>query len=163
MGLRGWWGNPWGFESPLRHHRNNEREFGFAPSSLFSFFRPVWLKCGSGGIPLVMLGRFTGCRSRTSSLFVRLTKLPRNRSPSYVHAINRYFGINRLSDWRCAMSISIRCNELGMDCHFVTEGETGEVVTESLMRHVQTEHTEDWFEIEEIYQAACSVIREKAA
>ena len=61
------------------------------------------------------------------------------------------------------MSISIRCNELGMDCHFVTEGETGEVVTESLMRHVQTEHTEDWFEIEEIYQAACLVIREKAA
>jgi len=50
-----------------------------------------------------------------------------------------------------------------MDCHFVQEGETGEVVTESLMRHVQTEHTEDWFEIEEIYQAACSVIREKAA
>ncbi len=61
------------------------------------------------------------------------------------------------------MSISIRCEELGMDCHIVTEGETGEVVLESLMRHVQTEHTEDWFEIEEIYQAACSVIREKAA
>jgi hypothetical protein len=31
------------------------------------------------------------------------------------------------------------------------------------MRHVQTEHTEDWFEIEEIYQAACSVVRAKAA
>ena len=94
---------------PLQHHRNTQREFGFAPSSLFSFFRPVWLKCGSGGIPLVMLERFTGCRSRTSSLFVCLTKLPRNRSPSYVHAINQYFGINRLSDWRCAMSISISC------------------------------------------------------
>jgi len=45
----------------------------------------------------------------------------------------------------------------------VQEGETGEVVMESLMRHVHTEHTDDWFEIEEIYQAACSVIREKAA
>jgi hypothetical protein len=22
-GLRGWWGNPLGFESPLRHHSNN--------------------------------------------------------------------------------------------------------------------------------------------
>jgi hypothetical protein len=45
--LRGWWGNPWGFESPLRHHRNTQREFGFAPSSLFSFFQPEWLICGS--------------------------------------------------------------------------------------------------------------------
>ncbi len=61
------------------------------------------------------------------------------------------------------MSISIGCKELGMDCRFMTEGETGEVVIELLMRHVQTEHTEDWFEIEEIYQAACSVVRAKAA
>jgi predicted small metal-binding protein len=61
------------------------------------------------------------------------------------------------------MSISIRCEELGMDCHFVTEGETEEVVIGSLMRHVHAEHTDDWFETEEIYQAACSVIREKAA
>jgi len=61
------------------------------------------------------------------------------------------------------VSISISCKELGMDCLFVQEGETGEVAIESLMRHVQTEHTDDWFEIEEIYQAACSVIREKAA
>jgi hypothetical protein len=50
-----------------------------------------------------------------------------------------------------------------MDCNFVKEGETGEVIIESLMHHVQTKHAEDWFEIEEIYQAACSVIREKAA
>ncbi|TFH29823.1 MAG: DUF1059 domain-containing protein [Deltaproteobacteria bacterium] len=61
------------------------------------------------------------------------------------------------------MSISIRCKELGMDCHFVTEGETGQVVLDSLMRHVHSEHNEEWFEIEEIHQAACSVIREKAA
>jgi predicted small metal-binding protein len=71
--------------------------------------------------------------------------------------------MNPLSDWRFAMSISISCKELGMDCPFVQEGETGGVVIESLMLHVHTEHTDDWFEIEEIYQAACSVIREKAA
>jgi predicted small metal-binding protein len=50
-----------------------------------------------------------------------------------------------------------------MDCGFTMEGETRDVVIESLMRHLQTEHTEDWFEIEEIYQAACSVVRAKAA
>lgn len=61
------------------------------------------------------------------------------------------------------MPMSISCKELGMDCNFVKEGETGEIVIESLMRHLQTEHTEDWFEMEEIYQAACLVIREKAA
>ena len=61
------------------------------------------------------------------------------------------------------MSISISCKELGMDCLFVQEREPREVAIESLMLHVQTEHTDDWFEIEEIYQAACSVIREKAA
>src|SRR3990172_10494989 len=38
---------PWGFESPLRHHRNTQREFGLAPSSLFSKKRLDWLKSGS--------------------------------------------------------------------------------------------------------------------
>ena len=61
------------------------------------------------------------------------------------------------------MSISICCKELGMDCNFVVEGNTKEVVVESLMRHVQTEHTDEWFDIEEIYQAACSVIEKKTA
>jgi predicted small metal-binding protein len=50
-----------------------------------------------------------------------------------------------------------------MDCNFVIAGETGEKVIELLMRHVQTEHTDEWFEIEEIYQAACSVAGAKAA
>jgi hypothetical protein len=45
----------------------------------------------------------------------------------------------------------------------MTEGETGEVVIESLMRHVEAEHAEDWFEIEEIHQAAWKVVRAKAA
>src|SRR3990172_9052989 len=35
-GLRRWWGNPWGFESPLRHHANYKRDFGFPPKPLFS-------------------------------------------------------------------------------------------------------------------------------
>jgi len=61
------------------------------------------------------------------------------------------------------MLTSISCKELGIDCNVVIEGETGEIVIESLMRHVQTEHTDDWFEIEEIYQAARSVAKAKAA
>jgi predicted small metal-binding protein len=61
------------------------------------------------------------------------------------------------------MPISICCKELGGDCNFVAEGETEEIVIESLMRHMQTEHTDDWFEDEEIYQVACSVIRKKTA
>jgi len=71
--------------------------------------------------------------------------------------------MNRLSDWRLAMHTSISCKELGIDCNFVIEGETGEIVIESLIRHVKEDHTDDWFEIEEIYQAACSVARAKAA
>jgi predicted small metal-binding protein len=62
-----------------------------------------------------------------------------------------------------AMHTSISCKELGIDCNIVIEGETEEIVIESLMRHVQTEHTDDWFEIEEIYQAARSVAKAKAA
>lgn len=61
------------------------------------------------------------------------------------------------------MSISISCMELGMDCIFVKEGETAEVVMESLMHHVYMEHTEDWFEIEEIHQVAWEVLQAKAA
>jgi predicted small metal-binding protein len=61
------------------------------------------------------------------------------------------------------MSISVSCRELEMECPFVTEGETEKVVLDSFMRHVQTEHTDDWFDIEEIYQAASTVVHEKAA
>jgi len=61
------------------------------------------------------------------------------------------------------MGTRIGCKELGIDCGFVVEGKTEEIVIEGLMRHVKEEHTDDWFEIEEIYQAACSVARVKAA
>ena len=61
------------------------------------------------------------------------------------------------------MTISIGCRELGIDCYFVTDGETMEGAIESLMRHVQMEHDEDWFEIEDIYESACQVIRKRAS
>jgi len=61
------------------------------------------------------------------------------------------------------MHTSIGCKELGIDCDFVIEGETVENVIESLIHHVKEEHTDNWFEIEEIYQAASSVARAKAA
>lgn len=69
------------------------------------------------------------------------------------------------------MAISIGCKELGVDCDFVTQmycdhltqREAEEHVIDSFMRHMQNEHAEDWFEIEEIYQAACNAIRGKVA
>ncbi len=64
---------------------------------------------------------------------------------------------------RLTMDISISCKELGIGCDHVVEGDTGETVIESLIRHVREEHTDDWFDLEEIYQAAWSVARAKAA
>jgi len=61
------------------------------------------------------------------------------------------------------MDASIGCKELGIACDFVIEGKTGEPVIEALMRHVKEEHTDDWFELEEIYQVVCSLARAKAA
>jgi predicted small metal-binding protein len=61
------------------------------------------------------------------------------------------------------MTLSISCRELGIACDFLTSGETGEAAIDSLMCHVEKSHAEDWFEIEEIYQVACRLIREKAA
>jgi predicted small metal-binding protein len=60
------------------------------------------------------------------------------------------------------MDASIGCKELGIVCDYIIVGETGEII-EAIIRHVKEEHTDDWFEIEEIYQAACSVARAKAA
>ena len=67
------------------------------------------------------------------------------------------------AEWRFAMHTSISCKELGIDCNFVIEGETEGNAVELLIRHVKEEHTDDWYEIEEIYQAAGSVVRTKAA
>jgi len=61
------------------------------------------------------------------------------------------------------MNTSIGCKELGIACDFVVEGKAGETVIEALMRHMKEEHTDDWYEIEEICQAARSLVRAKAA
>lgn len=61
------------------------------------------------------------------------------------------------------MPMSLSCRELGMECPFVAEGETEQAILDSFVRHVRTEHTGDWFEIEEINQVALAVLREKAA
>ncbi len=61
------------------------------------------------------------------------------------------------------MHMTINCRELGMDCDFVAYAGTEDAVIDALMRHVNEVHAEDWFETEEIYKAATSKIREKAA
>ena len=61
------------------------------------------------------------------------------------------------------MALSLGCREVGMDCHFLTEGETEQEVLDSFMRHVHTYHNDEWFEVEEIYQTACTILHEKAA
>ncbi len=63
----------------------------------------------------------------------------------------------------CPMPISISCRELGMDCHFVCEGETEGAVVESLVTHFQADHDEDWFGIEEFYEIVRAFVRTKAA
>lgn len=50
-----------------------------------------------------------------------------------------------------------------MECFFLCEGETEESVIESLVRHVQADHDEEWFDIEAMYEAARSMIRRRAA
>jgi predicted small metal-binding protein len=50
-----------------------------------------------------------------------------------------------------------------MNCLFCCEGETEAAVVDSLVRHVQEEHDEEWFDIEAMYEAARSMIRGKAA
>ena len=72
----------------------------------------------------------------------------------------------RMDEGGGAMAIRINCKELGMDCPFETKGETEEAVLDSVMRHLHDDHrekAEDWFEIEEIYDTACSIIRRKAS
>ena len=64
------------------------------------------------------------------------------------------------------MPMSIHCREfVGMDCPFEAKGETREGVLGAIMGHVHAEHkeiAEDWFEIEEFYQAVCKAIYQKA-
>ncbi len=61
------------------------------------------------------------------------------------------------------MTISISCRDLGMDCRFVAEAENEDALLELLMEHVENGHEDDWYEAEEIYNAACERLRKKAA
>lgn len=61
------------------------------------------------------------------------------------------------------MTLSICCRDLGMDCLFAIEGETEEALIDSVMRHVQAEHSEDWFDVEEVYELVCEAVRRGAA
>ncbi len=61
------------------------------------------------------------------------------------------------------MTISISCRELGMDCRFVGEAEDEDALLELLMEHVRNGHEVDWYEDEEIYDAAREFLRRKAA
>ena len=61
------------------------------------------------------------------------------------------------------MPISLSCKELEMECPFVVEGETEQIIIDLLVPHVQTEHTGDWFEILKIYQTAYRILRKKVA
>lgn len=64
------------------------------------------------------------------------------------------------------MPMSIHCRELaGMDCPFEAKGENKAAILDAVMRHLRMDHSEkieDWFEIEETYQAVCKAIYEKA-
>ncbi len=61
------------------------------------------------------------------------------------------------------MQFEIHCRDTGPDCPFVARAETVEEVVNMLMRHVRSAHECDWFAIEEIHQAARTVIRGQAA
>lgn len=61
------------------------------------------------------------------------------------------------------MPMTLDYKELGIECPFVAEGETEQVILDLFVPHIQRDHTGDWFEILEIYQVARAVLREKAA
>jgi predicted small metal-binding protein len=61
------------------------------------------------------------------------------------------------------MFLVITCRDLGADCGFTAYGATAEEVLTQFMEHVHADHDTEWYEIEELYQAARSRIREEAA
>ena len=56
----------------------------------------------------------------------------------------------------------ITCRELGWDCPFEAPALTGEETLLKIMRHVQTVHTRDWYELEEAHPTAYSLLRNGA-
>jgi predicted small metal-binding protein len=61
------------------------------------------------------------------------------------------------------MKVEIGCRELGEDCDFVAEGESADEVLSRFMRHVEEEHADDWFAMEESFSAARELVRRRVA
>lgn len=61
------------------------------------------------------------------------------------------------------MEPSVRCRDLGWECPFESNGTDGYERIEKLMRHVRSDHTQDWFELEEVHEALVLLERNRAA
>ena len=61
------------------------------------------------------------------------------------------------------MWAEVVCREIGGDCDFVAGGESEDEILYALMRHIQEEHADDWFSIEELYSAACALVHLRVA
>jgi predicted small metal-binding protein len=61
------------------------------------------------------------------------------------------------------MKVEVGCREIWGDCDFIVCGESKQDVLYRIMRHIQEEHTDDWFSIEEIYADVCALIQRKVA
>ncbi len=61
------------------------------------------------------------------------------------------------------MILVLSCRDLGADCPYAAYGATVEEVLTQVMEHIHADHDMDWYELEEIYQAARSRVREQAA
>jgi predicted small metal-binding protein len=57
------------------------------------------------------------------------------------------------------METTITCRDLGFDCDFEARILTGTETLTTIMRHVQTTHTRDWFEREDIHAKLRSLLR----
>ncbi len=57
----------------------------------------------------------------------------------------------------------IACGDLGWDCPFEAAGSTGHERLVRMMRHVRSDHSDDWFELEEIHEALVLLERKRAA
>ena len=56
---------------------------------------------------------------------------------------------------------TLACSELGFDCPFRSNGtNVGDALT-GIMRHIRAVHTLDWFELEELHEAARSLLRKE--
>lgn len=57
----------------------------------------------------------------------------------------------------------LACRDLGMDCDCEVRGETASDILARIMEHIRMDHDLDWFEVEDVHQAALARIRDAAA